>query len=133
MSITLTVAGGSSITGIPFTAGMNVQQVLEAAYNKYTNPPSIPPLSFWLDYYGTSDGIYLGYLVTMMDGTSQQGDMYWMLYVNGTLATAGIDQTTVTDGSTISFMFQSYSDHLHGQSVMKQVHHYHQRKAGLLK
>ncbi len=129
MSITLTVAGGATITGIPYTAGMNVQQVLETAYNKFINPPAMPPLNYWLDYYGTSNGIYLGYLVTMMDGTAQQGIMYWMLYVNGVIAQQGIDQTIVGDGSTVAFMYQSYSEQLHGGTVMQHVHRLHQLKA----
>lgn len=122
MAISLTISGGSNITGIPYVSGMNVQAALEAGYNLYVNPPSIPPLSFWIEFFGTYQGSYLGYLVTMMDGTAQQGTMYWMLYVNNTVATGGIDQTIVNDGDEIEFKYESYSDQLHGATVMKLVH-----------
>jgi hypothetical protein len=117
-TISIKVEGGATISNVPFTTGMNVQQALEAAYNSFSNPPNIPTISFWLEYYGTS----LGYLVTNMDGVTQQGSKYWMLYVNGILATEGIDSTILSDNDVVSFKYESYSEEIHGHTIMKQFH-----------
>lgn len=122
MSITLTVSGGSSISNIPYTSGMNVQQALEAAYNTFVNPPDIPTINYWLEFFGSYQGVDLGYQVTMMDGTIQQGSKYWMLYVNNTIATNGIDQTILNDGDEVEFKYETYSEELHGHTIMKLVH-----------
>jgi hypothetical protein len=121
MAITLKVTGGNTITGIPYTSQMNVQKALEAAYNIYINPPTIPPLSFWVEFFGSYNGVYLGYMVTQLDGTTQQGSMYWMLYINNVVATGGIDETILSDGDEIEFNYQTYSESIHGHTILKQV------------
>ncbi len=121
-TISIEIQGGATINSIPFTTGMDVQQALEAAYNTFLNPPTIPTISFWVEYYGSYEGTYLGYQVTNMDGVTQQGDKYWMLYINGTLATEGIDSTVLSDNDIVSFKYESYSDEIHEQTIMKQVH-----------
>lgn len=117
-TISLAVQGGATINNIPWTNGMNVQQVMEAAYNTFVNPPMLPRLSYWVEYFGAS----LGYFVSMLDGTTQMGNKYWMLYVNDVLATGGIDATIVNDGDAVSFKYQAYSPGLHGHTLMAQVH-----------
>lgn len=112
MAITLTVDGASPITNIPYTDSMNVQAALEAAY-------SLGYLSFWIEYYGTYNDQYLGYFVTHMDGTSQQGTNYWILYINNVLATEGIDETLLNDGDQIAFNYEPYSETVHGHTKWK--------------
>jgi len=121
MAISLTIQGGTTINGIPYTNQMNVQNAIEKAYDIYTNPPNIPPLSFAIEYYGTYNGSYLGYMVTQLDGTAQQGSMYWALYINGVVAANGIDETILNDGDQISFQYQSYSEQTHGRTVLAHI------------
>jgi hypothetical protein len=103
-TVTLIVQGGTTIT-VPYTSNMNVQQVLEGAYNTFTNPPNLPMLSYWIKYYGAT----LGYLVSMLDGTTQMGNMYWRLYINNTAVQTGIDATTVHSGDQVQFKYEAYS------------------------
>lgn len=121
-TVTLATSDGTIINNIPWTQGMNVQAVLEAAYNLSINPPTPSPLLYWIEYYGTSNQTYLGYIVTMMDGTSQMGNYYWFLYVNNASATTGIDNTTVNAGDQILFKYEQYSEQLHGNTAMKFIH-----------
>jgi hypothetical protein len=121
MSLSIIIEGGNTINGIPFTSQMNVQNALESAYNSSIYPPAFPPLSFVIEYFGSYNGQYLGYFVTQMDGTAQQGSKYWILYVNNVAATSGIDQTILNDGDQIEFRYETYSETLHGKSIFKQV------------
>lgn len=129
MSNTITVqvegTGGTTVNNVPYTSGMNAQQALEAAFNTFTNPPTLPTINFWLEYFGTYHQTYLGYMVTNMNGITQQGSNYWMLYVNDTQATKGIDSTTLSDGDTVSFKYEAYSEEKHGHTILK---HYHSAK-----
>lgn len=120
-TVTLTISDGTVINNIPWTQGMNVQSALEAAYNLSVNPPTPSPLSFWVEYFGSSNGTYLGYIVTMVDGVSQMGDMYWFLYVNQVAAVNGIDSTTLNAGDHVQFKYEQYSEKLHGGTVMRHV------------
>jgi hypothetical protein len=121
MAITLKVAGGSTITGIPYLNLMNVKSALEKAYDMYVNPPAIPPLSFGIEFFGSYKGEYLGYIVTQMDGTAQQGNMYWMLYVNNVAAILGIDRSILYDGDIIEFKYEAYSESLHCNTILAKV------------
>lgn len=121
-TVTLTISDGTVMNNIPWTQGMNVQSALEAAYNISVNPPTPSPLSYWIEYFGTSSGVYLGYLVTMVDGITQMGNMYWFVYVNQVSATSGIDSTTLNAGDQILLKYEPYSEELHGNTMMKLVH-----------
>lgn len=120
-TVTLTISDGTVINNVPWTQGMNVQSVLEAAYNLSVNPPTPSPLSYWIEYYGTINSVYLGYAVTMMDGTSQQGNYYWFLYINNVTATTGIDNTTVNAGDQILFKYEAYSAQLHANTPARWI------------
>jgi hypothetical protein len=117
-TIKLIIQGGTEIDNILWTSNMNVQQVLEAAYNTFLNPPSIPMLNFWIAYFGPA----LGYMVTMLDGTAQMGNTYWILYMNAVVAPNGIDRTIVNAGDQIQFKYEVYSPSLHANTMVEKVH-----------
>jgi hypothetical protein len=88
---------GKSISAIPWTEGMNVQQAMERAYE-------LPPgLSFALEYYGSKQG----YKVIMVDGVADQSNHFWFLYINGALSQAGIDTTQLNPSDVVTLTYQS--------------------------
>lgn len=109
-SVTLTISNeGKTISGIPWTSGMNVQTAMERAYD-------IPPgIEFALQYYGSS----FGYLVLMVDGKFDTSTDYWFLYVNGVLSPNGIDSTILDDGDVVELKYQEYSESEHGNTVYR--------------
>jgi len=125
MSITLKINNGSTtktVEDVPYTSNMNAQQALEAAYNTVTIPPAFPLFSYWMDYFGTENDVYLGYLIQSMDGLTAFGSKYWMLYVNGALSNEGIDSTTLSDSDSVEFKYQQYSQQEHENTVWSQFH-----------
>ena len=98
--------GGKTISAIPWTQGMNVQQAMERAYELS------PRLSFALQYYGSNQG----YKVIMVDGVADQSNSYWFLYINGGLSQGGIDTTQLNPSDVITLTYQPYSEALHGST-----------------
>ena len=99
--------GGKTISAIPWTQGMNVQQAMEHAYE-------LPPgLSFALQYYGSKRG----YKVIMVDGVADQSNNYWFLYINGALSQGGIDTTQLNPSDVVTLTYQPYSEALHGSTM----------------
>jgi hypothetical protein len=116
MSVTMTVSlygrQVSQVENIPFTANMNVQQAMEAAY-------ALTPghtYNFSLQYFGTG----LGYEVVTLDsivnqmGSDLNSYVFWALYINGRFSPTGIDETILHDDDQIGWDYQSYSPELHG-------------------
>lgn len=98
---------------VAFQKGMNVQQVLEAAYNEQRAYEKV--LRFSAGYFGSE----IGYELTALDGISMQigadGNtfFFWELSINGTYSPTGMDQTQPKDGDVIEWNFTSYSEHRH--------------------
>ena len=49
-----------------------------------------------------------GSFVISINGTSNSDNQFWMLYVNGELATTGADQVQTKDGDKIDWRFESF-------------------------
>ena len=104
--ITINITNGPTLTA-NWTIGMNVQQVLEQAYN---NAPT-GTFTFALQYFGRS----YDYLVLMINETyesfnsKQNPFFFWEFMVNGQFATQGIDQTILNDGDVVTFEFTTYN------------------------
>src|SRR5689334_17410937 len=91
----------AAIDDITFTAGVNVQQVMEAAYNLENDPA----WRFMLQYFGSG----LGYEVTGLAGLIQQAGsapgiyLFWELLINGEFSQHGVDSTYPADGDQIEW------------------------------
>lgn len=120
--ITLTISGGPSFQ-TSFVNGMDIRDVLEAAFNLSANTKK---LVFSLHYYGSS----LGYLVNMVNETydsfvaadSYQPFFYWEILLNWTPIQMGIDHTKVGDGDTIEFTYTAYVEATHKNSTLAIKH-----------
>src|ERR1041384_5949708 len=109
MTVTIALQVGGipvgEISGIPFIAGVNVQQAMEAAFNLHVDSG----YSFSLQYFGNP----LGYEVVTLDGIANQvgtdpnSFMFWALYVNAKLSPTGIDETILNDGDLVIWNYQS--------------------------
>jgi hypothetical protein len=117
---------GQALTNIPVVQVQaaakkaNVQRALEAAYDA-TNPHQI---GFSIKYFGNA----LGYLVTEIDGISSQANLYWILYVNGTISNLGIDSEILKDGDKVEFRYEQYSAATHGKTIYKVKHEVYLKK-----
>jgi hypothetical protein len=108
-TVTVHVVGGPNVS-VPFAAGVNAQQALEAAYEALSKRAA---LTYALQYFGGT----LGYLVIMINETYEsfvspahrQPFYFWEFLVNGTPAQKGIDQTILNAGDTITFELKAYT------------------------
>lgn len=86
-----------SFANVAWFPGMNVLDVLTLADASVNDNFTFGIL------YGSQYGAY----VSQMNGVSGSGGYYWMLYVNGQLAEAGISETLILDpGWTVSFQYE---------------------------
>jgi Domain of unknown function (DUF4430) len=99
--VTMEVAGGPTMT-VPWTDGMTVRDVLEAAYERQE-----APFTYGLQYYGPDHG----YLVMMINENYDSfdigyaPDLYWSLRINGLPADKGIDDTRPAAGDIVTFSY----------------------------
>ncbi|MNV06774.1 hypothetical protein D3C71_971730 [compost metagenome] len=111
--ITIKITDGPTLQA-SWTNGMNVQQAMEKAYNAQSGK-----FTYSLQYFGSS----LGYLVSMINETYEsfyfkEGPFFfWEFLVNGTVATHGIDNTTLNDGDVVTFEFIVYSQSTNAAST----------------
>ena len=116
-SVSVEIVGGETTT-VAWSAGMNVQDALEAAHN------AAPKLTFNLQYFGST----YGYMVVMINGTydsfpAAEGPAYfWDLYVNGVWSQHGIDGTILNDGDVVSFTFVQVDPEAHAGTLLAVKH-----------
>lgn len=111
VSITISVNGQSihQINNVPWQANMNGLDAMEHAYGN-------SGYSFLLQYFGPQ----LGYEVVTIDNiASQSGSdtfLFWEFSVNGTVASRGVDETTLNDGDQIGWNYTIYNAAVHDRS-----------------
>src|SRR5258708_12527042 len=88
--------GGKTISAIPWTPGINVQQTMERAYELS------PGLSFALQYYGSKQR----YKVIMVDGVVDQSNHFWFFYINTPLSHVGINTNQSTPPHLVTLPIQ---------------------------
>ncbi len=117
LTVTVEVAGGPPPITIPFVAGMNAQQALEAAFNAVNNTKMF---DYGLEYFGQQ----IGYLVVMMNDTyesfisSSQPFYFWEFLVNGSPVSTGIDNTLLSAGDALRFEFLQFTSKAEPHSTM---------------
>lgn len=102
--VTIHIDDNNKTIEIPWRVDMNVQEALEIAYDQ--EKAAGRKFSFSLQYFGSYNGEYLGYLVVMIDeiyDNPKDTNDYWLFKVNGTPAPVGIDSLMVNIGDMIEF------------------------------
>ncbi|MDX6669906.1 MAG: hypothetical protein QOI91_269 [Solirubrobacteraceae bacterium] len=114
MSITLEISGGGPVPQVvvPYQAGMNVQTLMEVAYNVNSGSPP-PPLEimlrFTVEYFGST----FGYELLTLNSTTAAGNTWWELVVNGAETPTGMDSTFLNDGDTVLWVLTEFSSEKH--------------------
>jgi hypothetical protein len=86
-----------NFSNVAWFPGMNVLDVLILADASVNDNFTFGIL------YGSQYGAY----VSQMNGVSASGGNYWMLYINGQLASAGISESLILDpGWTVTFQYE---------------------------
>jgi len=117
LTVTISVLGTqvAVVDNISYVSGMNVQQVMEAAYAAEMTTPQKGIVEYTLEYYGPS----LGYEVLTLNSISLQvgadgaTTLFWELLINGQMSSTGIDSTFPADGDSIQWNYTSYSSDRH--------------------
>src|SRR5258708_28622607 len=110
MGVTLNRTGSPAALSeviVPWSEGMNVQQLLESAYNQVQDASRF---AYGLQFFGSYQAEPLGYMVTMVDGVSDLPSeaVYWALLVNDQYSQFGIDLTILQDGDAVPLKNESY-------------------------
>jgi hypothetical protein len=117
VTVTISVLGTqvAVIEDLAYVSGMNVQQVMEAAYAAEMTSPQKAVVEFTLEYYGPSFGYELLTLdsISLQVGADGGTSIFWELLVNGQMTTTGIDSTYPNDGDSIQWNYTIYSPDRH--------------------
>ncbi|MES2689756.1 MAG: hypothetical protein V4658_05095, partial [Bacteroidota bacterium] len=70
--------------------GMNIQNAMEGCYNQYTVPHSQSTFTFLLQYSGTYNAVYIGYMVVAINDRQRSGRYIWNVYLNGAVINNGL-------------------------------------------
>lgn len=104
--ITIKIINGPAFQ-VKWENGMNVQQAIEAAYNKVASGT----FTYSLQYFGN----YFGYLVTMINETYETFNskeapyFFWEFLLNDKVPPTGIDNTRLKEGDVVTFEFTIYN------------------------
>lgn len=102
--VTINIANDKKTIKIDWKPDMNIQNMLEIAYDQ--EKKSGREFSFAFQYFGYYGEDYLGYLVIMIDkiyDNPNNPNDYWLYRVNGVTAQVGIDNYMVNAGDLIEF------------------------------
>jgi hypothetical protein len=110
-NVSVSIRGGPSAT-VPWTQGMTALDAMQKAYDAINSPQE--QFTFALQYYGSG----LGYLVVMINevydsfisrgGQAARPFYYWEFLHNNQPAQAGVDNTQLKPGDSITFEFEMY-------------------------
>jgi hypothetical protein len=117
VTVTISVLGTqvAMIEDLPYVSGMNVQQVMEAAYAAEMTSPLKAVVEYTLEYYGPSFGYELVTLdsMSLQVGADGESSAFWELLLNGQMTSTGIDSTFPADGDSIEWNYTIYSPDRH--------------------
>lgn len=94
---------------IPWTANMHIQDAMEKCFNQYSVPHSQHPFTFWIQYYGTYNTKFLGYMPIEINGRRKSDPYIWFVYLNDAKTNNSLDAATLNPGDKIEFKFEMYS------------------------
>jgi len=118
--VTIRIDDDGKTIQIPWRPDMNVQEALETAFDQERTAGRL--FNFALQYFGSFNGEYLGYLVVMIDNTydnPNDPNDYWLFKVNGRPSPVGIDSWMVNTGDLIEFDYQPTASLSHPQVIVK--------------
>lgn len=94
---------------IPWSPGLYIQSAMEACYNT-TPGPGTPPFTFQIQYYGTYDKKFIGYMVVAVNGTFRAAGYIWYVYLNNVKTNNSLNAIPLNPGDVIEFKFETYAE-----------------------
>lgn len=91
---------------IPWSPSLYIQQAMEAGYDSVPNGGGTP-FTFGLQYYGTYDGTFLGYMAIAVNAVFRSGGYIWYAYLNGNLTNNSLDGVALNPGDLIEFKYDT--------------------------
>lgn len=102
---------------IPWSADLTIQKAMEQCYNTKT-----PPLfTFWVQYYGTFNKTFIGYMTVEINGRRRGGGYIWTVYLNNNLTNGGLDAQNLNPGDVVEFKYEPYSPSIHANTVYEKM------------
>jgi hypothetical protein len=90
---------------------INARELIEETFVQFQSTQVPDPFLYTIDYYGYSqEGYgYLGYEIESIGSyVNGANDNYWVLYVNGSAASVGIDSYWVRPNDQVELLYQNF-------------------------
>jgi hypothetical protein len=94
---------------IPWSPSMTIQAAMEACFNQYSGPHSQQPFTFWIQYYGTYNTQFIGYMPISINGRHKAAQYIWFVYLNNVVANNSLDAVTLNPGDSVAFKYQPFA------------------------
>ena len=95
---------------IPWNANMNIQLAMEACFNQYSVPHAQHPFTFWIQYYGTYNTLFIGYMPIQINGVQRSDQYIWFVYLNGVKTNNSLDAVSLNPSDTVEFRYEAYGN-----------------------
>jgi hypothetical protein len=95
---------------IPWSENMTIQGAMEACYNLYTLPGAVNPFTFLIQYYGTYNQQFIGYMPTAINSRQRSDQYIWFVYLNNVKTNNSLDAATLNPDDLIEFRYESYDE-----------------------
>lgn len=95
---------------IPWTANMKIQQAMESCFNQYSVPHAQHPFTFWIQYYGTYNKQFIGYMPIQINGVQRSDQYIWFVYLNGVKTNNSLDAVSLSPSDTVEFRYEAYGN-----------------------
>jgi hypothetical protein len=117
---------------IPWSANLTIQAAMEACFNQYSVPHAQHPFTFWIQYYGTYNSQYVGYMPITINGRQRSDQYIWFVYLNKAKTNNSLDAVTLNPGDLVEFRYESYDASKEAvNSIYKTITLMHQSKTKL--
>jgi len=117
MSFTIEVKHFDSPNVVTYTIPWSANLTIRDAMQKCHDNPSEHPFTFWVQYYGTYNQTFLGYMTVEINSRRRGGPYFWAVYLNGVLTNNSLAAGPLQPNDVIEFKYEQYSSKLHANTV----------------
>jgi hypothetical protein len=91
---------------IPWSANLYIRGAMEACYDSSPSGGGAP-FTFGLQYYGTYNHQFLGYMAIAVNGTVRSAGYIWFVYLNGQKTNNSLDAVALNPNDTVEFKYDT--------------------------
>lgn len=92
---------------ISWSPDLTIQKAMQLCFDKYDTPHAQHPFTFWIQYYGTYNTIYIGYMPIEINGKRRVDNYVWFVYLNGRKTKNSLDASTLNPDDKIEFKYET--------------------------